>query len=134
MVHVPEESYAGDVAKIAGIMLAEHLRIQISTVDEKYKPDFGFLAQDPLGAKNASDLTALKNSVLATQHALVDYIAEEGKSLPGHRGAAFLTILKDDLSGDLQNLLFKKMSSLQERRLEGTRGEVIRIKPDYTPR
>lgn len=111
-----------DTAKAAAILVAEYIRYKILTTGKTYE-----LPLDALFA-NASDRT--KESILAIQNALVEYVANEGPNLALNRGGAMLKILAEDLDGS--ELWTRKLSDIQTKSgYHPVRGDVFSMKPVF---
>lgn len=126
------QSPSYEAAKVAATMMADYMRYRILQ-DTKYKPDFSFLRGD-LGTDGLSaemDKVSKKDSVLTIQHALVDYVANEGPNLPLNRGAAMLPILASDVSAETSSIWSQKMTDFRLRRFEGLTAEIVKVQPIF---
>lgn len=124
-----------DTAKIGAIMMAEYIRFKVVR-DGNYKFDFDSImktAKQPDGLSGEAHKTALQNSILAVQHALVDYVQKDANGLVAHRGAAFLSIMGSDLPKDALALTSQTMTGFNTRRLESLRAETVKFEPVYEP-
>lgn len=98
-----------ETAKLAAILAAELMRIRICQGKDAM-PDLQGLISADKGLTAETKKASIRDSVIATQNALVDYIREEGRTLPLNRGGGFLIVAMDDSSQELRDFLTRKMT------------------------
>lgn len=105
------EDPSDDTAKAAGMLLAEYIKYRQVNDDETYAPDFELLVRPYGGTTDPALIEKLRQSVIATQNALVDYVVGEGPQLILNHAAAFLNMM-DDVPG--AEIWMKKLAGLKE--------------------
>lgn len=130
---MPVRAATPDIVKVAARLLAEYIRREIALKDDyKFNPDkliATYTYAD--GLSGEAKKTEVKNTILAVQNALVDYVAEEGDNLMPTRGAAFLKIMGEDLPKGIHQLTTQKITGFHAKRLESLRGETFKTAPVF---
>lgn len=126
---------SADVVKVATTLMADYLRYRLLQ-DMSYKPDFSFLETDLKSNGLSAEMkgVSLKDSVVAIQNALVDYVANEGPNLPLNRGAAMLPILSQDAKAQTSALWTKKITDFKAvTGFHPVKGDVVIATPVFEP-
>lgn len=123
-----------DVAHVAAELVAEYLRYRLLR-DENYRVDLNrpleSWPQD--GLSFAMKRQERRDGVVATQHALVNYVRDHGDALPLNRGGAFLKFMAGDYPGAAA-IWTKPIDSLVEKdAYDIKRGPITRIDPVFAP-
>jgi hypothetical protein len=119
-----------ETARVAAILAAELMRVRICQGKEAMPDLQGVMGADT-GLAAETRKVRIRDSIIATQNALVDYVREEGRTLPLNRGGGFLTVAMDDSSQDLQDFLTRKISDFRQRRFESLQGEKVLLAPVF---
>ncbi|MFA5592415.1 MAG: hypothetical protein WC989_03780 [Micavibrio sp.] len=106
-------------ARAAAVLLAEEMRLRVLREDETICDlpiiaDYLQACGEIIGAKNHMDASFARDSIIATQNALVDYVAQEGPDLPLNRGAAMLSLMESEVGADVSRLWARKITDVKE--------------------
>ncbi len=118
-----------EMAKTAGVLLAEALAGKLMQT-LNYKFDVEEVAQGIAGV----DKMAARDSILATQNALANYVHENGDTMPINRGAGMLSMLTKDADASVSALWTQRMTCIKETtRYTADKGDVVIARPVYEP-
>lgn len=122
-----------ETARIAAQFLAEWLRFKMTQAD-RYQIDLQTVAADLRETAPDAGEDRVREAIIRTQNALVDYVHDEGETLPLNRGAAYLRIVEDDAAESLSSFWRYKIRELRELPVDSLYGKnSVRLQPQYGP-
>lgn len=128
-----------ETAEVAAILTSEYLRLHVLN-NLEFEIDMTNVclhAERPTGRlQQAIAQASARDSVIAVQNALVDYVRKEGPNMPMTRGAAVLSFLAKDVategSVETANFWTRKITGFREgARYSPQTGEKKYIKPQF---
>jgi hypothetical protein len=120
-----------ETVKTSAALLSEYLKFRMVR-DESYKIDFTNIVEDLMEEHLDMSSSDISEAIIATQNALVDYVAEQGPVQPLNRGAAYLSLVENDVHHSLSSLWMKKVSMFRETSVDSVRqGSYIKLQPQF---
>lgn len=126
------------IVQTAGVLLTEALSSKLME-NLEYKCD----VRDLFAAAAADDKKSLPleaiiatscDSIIVTQNAMVDYVRDNGGTLPLNRGAAMLAELTNDVSQDVSALWTRRMTDIESvTRYDSKHGDIQIARAVYAP-